>query len=176
MQIFANPALSKETAATQPGSGTNNNTNAAGNSATVTANDFLQLLVTEMKNQDPTANTDPNQYIDQLVQVNSLEQLVQINQDLGGLADTTDTGSGGQTHADPARQPAAAVPSLTSSGSGNLSAPAAGNAAALRVAQALSTPGTAPSSSATENPFASILAARKQRSQVSPASTFNPAR
>ncbi len=52
--------------------------------ATVTANDFLQLLVAEMKNQDPTANTDPNQYINQLVQVNSLEQLVQINQDLGG--------------------------------------------------------------------------------------------
>ena len=41
-------------------------------SATITANDFLTLLVTEMKNQDPTANTDPNEYINQLVQVNSL--------------------------------------------------------------------------------------------------------
>jgi flagellar basal-body rod modification protein FlgD len=50
------------------------------NEATITANDFLTLLVTELKNQDPTANTDPNEYVDQLVQVNSLQQLIQINQ------------------------------------------------------------------------------------------------
>ena len=50
------------------------------NSSMITANDFLTLLVTELKNQDPTANTDPNAYVDQLVQVNSLQQLIQINQ------------------------------------------------------------------------------------------------
>ena len=54
--------------------------------ATITANDFLTLLVTEMKNQDPTAATDPNEYINQLVQVNSLQQLISINQTL--LADS----------------------------------------------------------------------------------------
>lgn len=53
-----------------------------GNSATISANDFLTLLVTEMQNQDPTADTDPNEYVDQLVQVNSLEQLIDINQTL----------------------------------------------------------------------------------------------
>jgi len=47
-----------------------------GTAATVSANDFLTLLVTEMKNQDPTAQTDPTQYVNQLVQVNSLEQLI----------------------------------------------------------------------------------------------------
>jgi len=57
-------------------------------SATISANDFLTLLVTEMKNQDPTADTDPNEYINQLVNVNSLEQLISINQTL-----TTDLGS-----------------------------------------------------------------------------------
>jgi flagellar basal-body rod modification protein FlgD len=62
----------------------NASTNSSTSSASVTANDFLELLVTEMKNQDPTATTDPNQYINQLVQVNSLEQLIQINQDLSG--------------------------------------------------------------------------------------------
>jgi len=56
------------------------------NAASITANDFLTLLVTEMKNQDPTAATDPNEYINQLVQVNSLEQLISINQTL--LADS----------------------------------------------------------------------------------------
>jgi len=50
--------------------------------ASITANDFLTLLVTEMQNQDPTADVDPNEYIDQLVQVNSLEQLISINQNL----------------------------------------------------------------------------------------------
>jgi flagellar basal-body rod modification protein FlgD len=59
-------------------------------SATISANDFLTLLVTEMKNQDPTANTDPNEYINQLVSVNSLEQLININQTL-----STATGSSG---------------------------------------------------------------------------------
>jgi len=47
------------------------------NQATITANDFLTLLVTEIQNQDPTTQTDPMQYITQLVGVNSLEQLVQ---------------------------------------------------------------------------------------------------
>jgi flagellar basal-body rod modification protein FlgD len=53
-------------------------------SATISANDFLELLVTEMQNQDPTDETDPNEYIDQLVDVNSLEQLIDINQTLSG--------------------------------------------------------------------------------------------
>ena len=72
-----------------PLKGTTNNTTGSGgttasgaDAATISANDFLTLLVTEMKNQDPTANTDPNEYINQLVQVNSLEQLISINQTL----------------------------------------------------------------------------------------------
>ena len=60
-------------------------------SATISANDFLTLLVTEMQNQDPTADTDPNEYINQLVNVNSLEQLIDINQTLSSA--TTGTGS-----------------------------------------------------------------------------------
>ena len=64
--------------------------------STISANDFLTLLVTEMQNQDPTANTDPNEYINQLVQVNSLEQLININQTLStDLTAPTTTSSGG---------------------------------------------------------------------------------
>lgn len=48
----------------------------------ITSSDFLTLLVTELKNQDPTQPTDPNAYIQQLVGVNSLQQLISINQDL----------------------------------------------------------------------------------------------
>ena len=63
-------------------SGTSSSSDASSDSATISANDFLTLLVTEMQNQDPTADTDPNEYINQLVQVNSLEQLIDINQTL----------------------------------------------------------------------------------------------
>ena len=48
----------------------------------ITSSDFLTLLVSELKNQDPTQPTDPNAYITQLVGVNSLQQLISINSGL----------------------------------------------------------------------------------------------
>ena len=63
---------------------TGNSSNAADNSD-ITSDDFLTLLVSELKNQDPTQPTDPNQYITQLAQVNSLQQLISINQGIGTL-------------------------------------------------------------------------------------------
>lgn len=67
----------------------NGTTDGTANSAppgTITSSDFMTLLVTELKNQDPTQPTDPNAYIQQLVGVNSLQQLISINQDLAPLA------------------------------------------------------------------------------------------
>jgi len=61
------------------------NTSSTTDSSTITSNDFLTLLVSELKNQDPTQPTDPNQYITQLAQVNSLQQLISINQGIGTL-------------------------------------------------------------------------------------------
>lgn len=61
---------------------TQQESSSSGSSASIAANDFLTLLVTEMKNQDPTASTDPNEYVNQLVQVNSLQQLISINETL----------------------------------------------------------------------------------------------
>lgn len=62
---------------------TNTNTSKSADGSQITSNDFLTLLVTEMKNQDPTQPTDPNAYIQQLVGVNSLQQLIAINKELG---------------------------------------------------------------------------------------------
>jgi flagellar basal-body rod modification protein FlgD len=62
-------------------------------SSNITSNDFLTLLVSELKNQDPTQPTDPNQYITQLAQVNSLQQLISINKGIGTL-DSTIAGVG----------------------------------------------------------------------------------
>jgi flagellar basal-body rod modification protein FlgD len=81
---MATPAASTTSAT----SSTSSPDDSSSGSATISANDFLTLLVTEMQNQDPTADTDPNEYINQLVNVNSLEQLIDINQTL-----STDLGS-----------------------------------------------------------------------------------
>ncbi len=76
---------------------------ASSSSATIGANDFLTLLVTEMRNQDPTASTDPNAYVNQLVSINSLEQLISINQNLstalgtGSSSGNTSGAAGGST-------------------------------------------------------------------------------
>ena len=119
-------------------------TSSSGTSASITANDFLTLLVTEMKNQDPTANTDPNEYINQLVQVNSLQQLIAINETLttalGESTTTTNTAPRNQLNA-----PLSAVENTASLSSpiplsnidGNLSLPA-GVRGALPIASSLS--------------------------------------
>ena len=61
------------------------NTNSAVSAATMlTANDFMQILVAEFRNQDPTAPTDPTQYASQMVQFSNLGQLQSINQNLQG--------------------------------------------------------------------------------------------
>lgn len=66
-------------------SGDNGSSDSGTDNSTITANDFLTLLVTELKNQDPTQPTDPNAYIEQLVGVNSLQQLISINQGLSSF-------------------------------------------------------------------------------------------
>ena len=84
-------AMSKPKASTPTTSTTSSTSTASG--ATITANDFLTLLVAEMKNQDPTQPTDPNTYITQMVDVNSLQQLVSINSGISSL----DTAAGATT-------------------------------------------------------------------------------
>jgi flagellar basal-body rod modification protein FlgD len=57
---------------------------AAAASPAMSAADFLQILVAEFQNQDPTSPTDPTQYATQMVDFSDLGQLQSINQDLQG--------------------------------------------------------------------------------------------
>ncbi len=41
---------------------------------------FMQLLITQLQNQDPLSPMDPSTFVQQLAQVTSLDQLTQINQ------------------------------------------------------------------------------------------------
>jgi len=47
-----------------------------------TEDTFLQLMVAELKNQDPDNPTDGTQFLSQLAQFSQLEQLININADL----------------------------------------------------------------------------------------------
>jgi flagellar basal-body rod modification protein FlgD len=104
MQLFgpsavtnAAQAQAKAQAQAQATSGTGSGTSSS--SATSSLNSltsestFLQLLIAQIKNQDPLNPTDSIQFVGQLVQYSELEQLMGINQGVqtltGGAATTS---------------------------------------------------------------------------------------
>ncbi len=54
-------------------------------SATVDYNQFLQLLVTQLRHQDPTSPNDPAQFMSQLASFSSVEQQIKTNSALDAL-------------------------------------------------------------------------------------------
>jgi flagellar basal-body rod modification protein FlgD len=176
MHIFANPVAASPFAAQQPadtGSTQSSTDSSDSNSATITANDFLQLLVTEMQNQDPTSTTDPNEYINQLVQVNSLEQLISINQDLSGLAPSSgDSGSGGTNPIVAGGQ--AQSPASPAAAAGNLSATDTGGRAS-RIASALGTAAQTLDPGSAESPLNGSIRSLRNRAQQAHSIVSNPA-
>ena len=73
--------------------GSGNTTDSTAQAGSKTATDkamlnydsFLQLLIAQLKNQDPTAPSDPAQQIAQLATFSQVEQTIQSNQKLDGL-------------------------------------------------------------------------------------------
>jgi flagellar basal-body rod modification protein FlgD len=61
--------------------GSNTSTSSTG----VDYNTFLQLLIAEMKNQDPTNPMDTAQYMSQFAQLSTVEQAMQTNNKLDSL-------------------------------------------------------------------------------------------
>lgn len=62
-----------------------NSTTTTTSSNSVDYNTFLQLLVAEMKNQDPTNPMDTSQYMSQFAQLSTVEQAMQTNSKLDAL-------------------------------------------------------------------------------------------
>ena len=70
-----------------------NATETATTPATTTASDasdmFMTLLVAQLKSQDPTSPMDPTAFVGQLVQFNSLNELIKIREVLQGVTTGT---------------------------------------------------------------------------------------
>ncbi len=62
-------------------------------------NTFLQLLVSQIKNQDPLNPADGTQFLTQLAQFSQLEQLVGVKKDLDTIVTNTTQSAGGTTPA-----------------------------------------------------------------------------
>jgi flagellar basal-body rod modification protein FlgD len=75
---------SAATAATSASSTANSTT------APVTENMFLQLLVAQLQNQDPTNPADSTQFVTQLAQFQTMEQSMTQGQDISAIRQDTD--------------------------------------------------------------------------------------
>ncbi len=61
-------------------------TNSTNSNSLANPNLFIMLLTAQLKAQDPTNPMSPEQMVQQLTEINSLEQLISINQTLTNLA------------------------------------------------------------------------------------------
>jgi flagellar basal-body rod modification protein FlgD len=68
-------------------------TTSSSSGASSLSSTFLNLLATELQNQDPTAPVDSTAMVGQMISLNQLDQLISINQTLTGPTGTGTTGS-----------------------------------------------------------------------------------
>jgi flagellar basal-body rod modification protein FlgD len=83
-------SIASTTSTTSPtgsASGSNALTSLSGN-----FQDFLQMLMTQLKNQDPTSPLDTNQFTSELVQFSGVEQQINTNSALTQLISLTQSG------------------------------------------------------------------------------------
>jgi flagellar basal-body rod modification protein FlgD len=82
--ISSNHATSASTGQGSPGSAP------TAGSAPVTKNMFLQLLVAQLRNQDPMSPSDGTQFVAQLAQFQQMEQAVNMGQDIAAIRQDLD--------------------------------------------------------------------------------------
>lgn len=90
----SSPITAAVTAATTPSSSTSGSTSStASGSSSLAGNfdEFLQLLTTQLQNQNPLDPLDTNQFTSQLVQFSSVEQQINMNTQLSTLISLQET-------------------------------------------------------------------------------------
>ena len=68
-----------------PNTSTNASSGSTSAANSLTANDFIQFLVTELQNQDPLNPTDSNQMLSQMSQIGQLESADNLQTSLTGM-------------------------------------------------------------------------------------------
>jgi len=90
-----NAPLQAQDSSTTGTSGSSNDSGSNGLSSSQLQSTFLNLLVTELQNQDPTQPVDPTEMVGQMVSLNELDQLISINQTLSSMSGSAGTGTSG---------------------------------------------------------------------------------
>lgn len=100
MQISSAASQPADTSNSSTTNSTSSSTNALGNEQM-----FLKLLVAQLQNQDPMNPVDGTQFVAQLAQFSSLEQLISLNTTVGdigtalGVTSSTQTADSGSSSA-----------------------------------------------------------------------------
>src|SRR5215813_7180542 len=81
-------------ASSSTGSGTQQTSSSDGG---LDANTFITLLTAQLKAQDPLNPMDPDQMVSELTAMNTLQQTIQMRQDLDALAGTGTASSSGSS-------------------------------------------------------------------------------
>jgi flagellar basal-body rod modification protein FlgD len=90
-QAHAAKAQAQATSGTGASSSSSGSSDPTSLNSLTSEDTFLQLLIAQIKNQDPLNPTDSIQFVGQLVQYSELEQLMGINQGVKTLTGTTPT-------------------------------------------------------------------------------------
>jgi flagellar basal-body rod modification protein FlgD len=95
MQIASAASTQADSSSSSTDSSTSTTTSALGNEEI-----FLQLLVAQIKNQNPLNPTDSTQFMSQLAQFSSLEQLISLNTTVGDIGSALGVTSDTETSTD----------------------------------------------------------------------------
>jgi flagellar basal-body rod modification protein FlgD len=85
-------------------------------------NAFITLLTAQLQAQDPSNPMDPNQMVSELTSMNTLQETIQMRQDMDALvaaakaSSSSSSGSGTGTSANPSAPPNTSAAAATSSG------------------------------------------------------------
>jgi len=80
-----NPSASQIAASSSAANGSSSSSSITG-SINMNKDDFLQLLMAQLQNQDPLSPEDPKDFVSQLAQFSSLEQQINSNSNLENLS------------------------------------------------------------------------------------------
>ncbi len=107
LPVTPTPARTDSTGGTATSTGTNDGNLGLGTTQ-LNTQDFISILTAQLKFQDPLNPVDPNQFVGEMAQFGSLNELIGIKQDLDqGL--TTPASQGSSATSDTASKQAAGI-------------------------------------------------------------------